>query len=150
MDRDDELRCIMQASFSYHEMFRNTQIKTIPDNTLTKTQMDILVSLLIGGEQNMSTISNRLNLAREQVTRAMNGLRENGYVDANRDPENRRAVLARLSPKGHELLDKHLEASKRAASEYLAPLTDDDWHELTQASFVAREILNKLGTQRVE
>lgn len=68
----------------------------------TLSQCFILLSVPDGG-MDMSTLSEKLGLDNSTTTRLVNTLEKHGLIRRERGQEDRRVMVVRLTPKGHEL-----------------------------------------------
>lgn len=144
-----DIDSMIKASPYFHELFKKTILATPPAEVVTKTQMDILLTLYADGPMSMSALSSHVNIAPEQTTRAIKNLRERDLVESDRDEDNRRMVIARLSEKGTLLLDDHtreLHANLRAS---LEGLTDEEVAQLAETARTATRLLEKTGFRHV-
>ena len=73
---------------------------------LTKTQITILIALYYRESVTMSRIAEYIASSKEQATRAVAGMVENGLVERWENPENRTRVYVRLTETGRTYLEK--------------------------------------------
>ena len=139
----DDSQVILQASLYFNELFKKTLMASIPPEVNTKTQMDILVTLYEGGAVNMSSLSKRICIAPEQATRSVKSLREKNLVMCERNPQNRREVIAKLTDSGIALFEDHVAELHRRVEDYLGELTEEEYRDLLAASKKIVLILNK-------
>ena len=71
-----DIKAVITASMYFSELFKKTILASSPMHTLTRTQMDLLMSLHFNGPMNMSALSEQVGIAPEQAARAMKSLRE--------------------------------------------------------------------------
>jgi DNA-binding MarR family transcriptional regulator len=71
-----------------------------PDLTFARYEILMLLTFSRRGELPMSIVSDRLQVHAASVTSAVERLERDGYVDRVRDADDRRRVLARLTPQG--------------------------------------------------
>jgi len=64
------------------------------------------------------------------ISRQVQDLEQSGWVVRERDPQDGRASLLRLTPAGHTVLEAGNEQRRRALSNLLADWTDDERHAL--------------------
>ena len=108
MISNTDAQFLIQASFYFNELFKRTVLSAPLPVSATKTQMDILMALYSDGPMNMSTLSAKVYIAPEQATRAIHGLREKGLIASERNEENRRMVIVRLTDTAVLMLDDHM------------------------------------------
>lgn len=125
---------LVKASMYFHELFKKTVLASGAASQLTRTQMDLLMTLGMEGPLSMSVLSERVGIAPEQATRAMKGLRERGLAAAERSDENRRIVVAQLTEQGALFMDEHVRAINENLRATLEGLSPDELERLSQAA----------------
>lgn len=118
-----ELGLILLAAQGWSELFSRAMSSGKPAGVTAKTQIDVLVSLSLNGPQNMGALSERLERAPEQISRAVKTLRECGLVACERNPENHRIIVASLTERGAAELKTYLDSMHEFVSSYLAQLS---------------------------
>jgi len=101
---------MLKATRSVEGELRN-QLRKSHDTTLPR--FDVLATLLANPEgMKMSDLSQRLMVSNGNVTSIVNRLVKNGLVDRTNLESDRRAFLAKITPKGHdfvtEVVQEHL------------------------------------------
>lgn len=138
-----EADAIMLASYCYNEVYRKTALRNISKIGMTKTQIAALMSLQVEGAMTMSDLGNRLDIAREQVTRIVNALKEQGLVESVRSEDNRKHVIASITTKGETVLNNHIETSDAILASYLEKFSPADRKALVAHSKAVAAILRK-------
>ena len=111
----------------------------------TKTQMIILTSLQLYGTLRMSQIAEYISSSKEQATRAVAPLVDEGYVDRSTDPEKRTRIYVCLTEKGKALLRKWREDMLADLDTKLSEsITSEERAEVRQAASSLVRILGKL------
>lgn len=100
---------ILFCAQGYAALFKRALASGQIDGVTAKTQLDILVTLELSGDQSMGSLGKRLCKAPEQISRATRSLREAGLIDCERDGSNRSVVIASLTDKGRQDLDAYCE-----------------------------------------
>lgn len=149
MLNDEDSKTLILASFYFNELFKRAVMVDALPVAVTKTQMDLLMSLYAKGASNMSALSERVGIAPEQTTRAMKGLREQGLVETERDEDNRRMVIATLTDKGVLMLDELMREQKTNLQVNLEGLNPEESEQLVEAAKVAISLLRKTGIKHV-
>lgn len=72
---------------------------------VSMAQLNIMYTLLRGGEMPMSRLADVLNVSLSNATGLIDRLEERGYLERTRVPEDRRIVMVRLAPKGQQMLE---------------------------------------------
>lgn len=140
---DDDALSVLYASLYYYELFKQTLLKQTPEQITTKTQINVAVALFAHRSMNMRDLSEKISVAPEQVTRAVKALEECGIVVCERNPDNRREVIARLTDKGRSVIAGQLDASTDALREKLGALDQSEVDALVDASKQAATILGE-------
>lgn len=144
-----EIDDVMKASLYFHELFKKAILTNFPTETLTKTQMDLLMVMYADGPMSMSTLSTRVGIAPEQATRAIKNLKEKGLAESNRDANNRRIVVARLTERGLLMLDDHFRDVHANLKASLKGLDPDEIAQLAGAARTATRLLEKTSFHHV-
>lgn len=101
---------------------------------VTPVEFDVLMVLRhFGGDEaamRPSQIADKLLLSRTRTTVRVDGLVDRHLVDRFEDPSNRRQVVVRLSPLGHDLLDRAFGAYQGGLQELLGPMPKASHDEL--------------------
>jgi len=107
---------LMRAS----ETLNNRLNRHLSDADLTVSQFGTLEVLHHLGPLNQRTIGEKLLKSGGNITMVIDNLEKNSYVKRKKDPEDRRAVLIHLTPKGKKFIEeffpKHLEKIKQEFS----------------------------------
>ncbi len=92
----------------------------LADANLTVSQFGTLEVLLHLGPLNQRAIGEKLLKSGGNITMVIDNLEKSGYVKRKKDPNDRRAVLIHLTPKGKEFIEdffpKHLSKIKEEFS----------------------------------
>ena len=134
MISEEDTQDLLRAAMYFNEVFKKTLLASIPAEVTTKTQMDILVTLSANDAMNMAGLSSRISIAPEQTSRAIKELCNKGLVERTRNPENRREVIAQLTPEGKQLMHDHVQELHERLNQYLGDLDKADVDELVRAS----------------
>jgi DNA-binding MarR family transcriptional regulator len=100
----DELLCfsIYSASHAFNQLYR----PVLDEIGLTYPQYLVLVVLWAGNEQTVGDIGRALHLDSSTLTPLLKRLETAGYVTRNRNPEDERQVLVRLTQEGKALRER--------------------------------------------
>lgn len=107
----------------------------------SKTQMAALAALYWHRELRMSQIAELVSSTREQMTRAINPLVEDGLVERFSDGRNRKQVYVRLTEEGFQYVRQFL---KERFYHIQEKLSENDAARFTDATRTIVEILSKL------
>jgi DNA-binding MarR family transcriptional regulator len=91
-------------------------------------------------------IADRLVSRAPDITRLLDRLVQRGWVERIRTPEDRRQVLARITPSGVELLQTIAGPLQECHQRQLGHLTDEEVKQLTALLQIARRPHEKAGS----
>lgn len=112
----------------------------------TKTQLLIFVVLSTHESLTMSQIAGYISSSKEQATRAVAPLADDGLVERYIDPENRTRIHIRLSEKGSEFVEQYkLRFFRNLQAMLHEKLTEEEMLELRQAVDTTVRVLSKLN-----
>ena len=112
---------------------------------LTKSQIIILVALYYRGEVNMTQIAEIISSSKEQATRAVAGMVEDGLAERAECAENRTKVYIRLTNTGRTYVKKCRREFYAGMNEKLdAALTAEEKKRLFDSLETVTEILGKV------
>jgi len=111
----------------------------------TKSQLIIFAALAHSGRLRMTQVAVILSSSKEQATRTVAQLVDDGYVAREQGMDNRRMVYVRLTDKGQELLDRWcVEFRRRLAARLDARLAPGEQEELAQSLHSLLALLDKV------
>ncbi len=120
------------------ESLNNRLNRHLSDVNLTVSQFGTLEVLYHLGPLNQRTIGEKLLKSGGNITMVIDNLEKQGYVNRKKDPEDRRAVLIHLTPKGEKFIEKFFPKHLDKIKEEFSVLSDDEKKTLA-------EICKKLG-----
>lgn len=144
--RHEDLISILDATNAYECLAKDVVMRH--RGKLTKSQMDILITLKFSGPMTMTKLSKRLAVSKEQATRATAPLVEMGFLNRCRKEENHRLVEVSLSDQGIAFLESDLQEVLAELAQSLSVLNDEELAELLEASKRASQALAKFRTIR--
>ncbi len=145
MIAEHDVNDLLRASLYFHELFKKTVLANAPSDLVTKTQMDLLMTLYTDGPMNMTQLSEHVGIAPEQATRAITSLRDKGLVHKERSETNRRMVIVTLSEQGVVLLDDYTHTIKMHLEAAFQNLDTEEVSKLASIARDATKILEKTG-----
>ncbi|MDO5445855.1 MAG: MarR family transcriptional regulator [Eubacteriales bacterium] len=112
---------------------------------VTKSQIVIFIVLHYRESVTMSEIAKYISSSKEQATRAVAALCDNGLVERYEDPGNRTHVYIRFTGTGKTYMEQLIREFRTDIFERLASsLDEDDIQNLNQAVMTTVEILSKV------
>ncbi len=112
----------------------------------TKSQLLIFSALYLEGNLTMSQTADFLSSSKEQATRAVAPLVEEGLVERYVDPENRTRVRIRLTEQGRAFVRQHYRhCSQRLETVLNERISPEEKQELFRAAETLIRILDKLS-----
>ena len=111
----------------------------------TKSQLYVQIALRYRGSLTMKEVAGHLCCSKEQATRAVAPLADDGLIERRIDEENRSRIHVCLTPEGEELLREYVAQLSERIDEYLCEaLDEEERRELHEAVDVVLRILGKL------
>ncbi len=110
-------------------------------STMTPGGMFVLGSLKRHGALSMTEIGRCLAIPKPHVTGIIDKLIEEGYVERQNDPKDRRVINIIVTDKGLENFEAIKQSSSEGLKEKLALLNEEELEELLGASKKVKEIL---------
>lgn len=111
----------------------------------TKSQFQVFFALLLRQELTMSQVAGFIGSSKEQATRAVAPLAEDGLVERYIDPQNRTRIRIRLTEQGKSIIaqcrNRFVSNLDKALNKSVTP---EEKEELFQATQSLIRILNKL------
>ncbi len=99
---------------------------------VTWAQYDVLEVLRVGGALRPSSISERLGVARPQLSKALRVLKDLGLVEQSPDDTDRRAQATRLSARGKEFMERAALQRRDAAERVARAMTPGEQAMFTE------------------
>lgn len=109
---------------------------------LTGTQRLVLLTSAVSGKMTMSQLSKSIVCSKEQATRAVAPLVQQGYLQRSYDPENRTRVYIQLTEYGRIQIHQQLEFCTASLQTRFSVLDEDQQHRLIEAFTTVYEFLN--------
>lgn len=124
---DDEMAAWRGLVDVYADVFAELEAELLETHGLSSGDYGVLVSLSEAAEHRcrMCDLADRLHLSPSGLTRRLDGLVKEGLVAREPSPDDRRVILAVLTPEGEARLEQaaptHVEGVRRALLDHLSP-----------------------------
>lgn len=128
-------------------LIRNKLVRTTLTDIgveITPLQFEIIRLLLEEGNLHAAEIGNRLEIAKAQMTKLIDGLVELNIIERIPDISDRRITKLALTKSGIALLKEHRDIVDNAVKETMSVLSDEELRELNNSLVRVRDILAKL------
>lgn len=117
---------------------------------LTGTQRLVLLTSLVSGKMTMTQLSEAIVCSKEQATRAVAPLVQQGLLDRSFDPHNRTRVYIQLSEAGTAYMHQQLARCGAALDARFSALSDTEQQSLiaafsTVCQFLSQDLPNHQG-----
>lgn len=105
----------------------------LSDFDITTPQFLALVVLKDRPGITMGELCERLYLACSTATDLIDRMEKNGYLERNRDPDDRRVIRLSITEKGQNIIDQVINARRRYVDSILKQLTQKEIDQLAQS-----------------
>lgn len=105
----------------------------LSDFEITTPQFLALVVLKDKPGITMGELCERLFLACSTATDLIDRMEKNGYLERNRDPEDRRVIRLSITGKGKDIISQVINARRRYVESILAQLTQEEIDQLERS-----------------
>ena len=105
----------------------------LSDFEITTPQFLALVVLKDKPGITMGELRERLFLACSTATDLIDRMEKNGYLERNRDPEDRRVIRLSITGKGKDIISQVINARRRYVESILAQLTQEEIDQLERS-----------------
>jgi len=140
---DDDIRLLALLPLINRTILSASRIREFG---YTKTQLTIFAALTLRESLTMSQVSGYISSSKEQATRAVAPLVDEGLVERFVDPENRTHIHIRLTAKGNEFMEAcRARFKKNLHAQLDDTVTPDEKAELFSAIDSLLRILGKLN-----
>jgi DNA-binding MarR family transcriptional regulator len=129
---DPEVEAAVDRMHKITKYLDRTTERTVKVLGLNLGEFKVILKLREAPEQTMTAgaIADRLDLSSSAMTNRLDRLEADGYVARERDMEDRRSVLVRLTARGEEILGQAVEQQGKKESSLLSILSPDEQVQL--------------------
>jgi DNA-binding MarR family transcriptional regulator len=111
---------------------------------LTMPQFSILMQLHYKGITGLSDVSERFDVSAAAASQLVEKLVQAGYIERAEDPNDRRAKLIKLSPKGKEMIETGINERYRWMDDLASKLSAEEKPKVAEALKVLTEAAHHL------
>jgi DNA-binding MarR family transcriptional regulator len=129
-DAAEILREITRIGYLVTRARRHDVVRAVAAVPLDRAAVMVLGQLAEAGPVRTGELAARLEVEAPHVTRQVQVLQRAGYVDRMPDPDDRRAHLVQLTPKGRAASDRIREAGTSSMQDALAHWPPQELHQL--------------------
>ena len=144
MTNDTSIMALFEIFFSCQKVL----LHSLDYREIKFSRHQIYTLLALGSREPMSMgrVAESLAASREQATRVVASLVEEGYVERFYDETNRKRVYVRLTSKGRIFIEKEKDYVKHQLEARLAHLSDAELDEFLTSISSLKAILKKVET----
>ena len=132
-DRDTQVEQILGLTDKLFGALLPTVPKEVLELDVTMPQLKILLMLFINGSVRMSAIASDLGVTLATATGLVDRIVERGFVIRENNPDDRRVVMCRLSPSGHQTVSRIWYSVRKRMGNILKSLDQDNLSLLNRA-----------------
>lgn len=114
---------------------------------LSMPQFSILMQLHHKGPCGMSQISERFDISNAAASQLVDKLVQSGYIERAEDPNDRRAKVLQIAPKGKELIDAGVKERHRWLDELVKTLSVNEKEKISEALTILTESVKKMESR---
>ena len=133
---------LFEAFFSCQKILRNAL--DLRELHLTRQQFYTLMALAGPKKLTMGQVAESIVVSREQATRIVAPLVEEGYIERCSDDSNRKLVLVQLTGRGQEFIDREKDYVRKQLEDRFEHLTQVETERFLKCVSQLKEILEKI------
>lgn len=137
----DECAAIVQAFLAYQSLTKQAMVQN--RSIFTKSQTMALNLLSVAGTLRMSVLAGHLAVSKEQASRAVGPLVEQGLIERHHDARDRKVVNVSLTDEGRAVVAQLGHEYEEQLTRNLQRLTDEERAELIAVSERAVDLLRR-------
>jgi DNA-binding MarR family transcriptional regulator len=143
-----------QAIRSWMDVFMNRSMRGwglfAKSTGLSMPQFGLLMQMHHKGPCGMSQVSERFEITPAAASQLVDKLVQNGFIQREEDPNDRRAKLLNLTDKGRELIQRGMQERYRWVDELGERLTAEERVKITEALNIMTEAAKELEAEPVQ
>ena len=117
---------------------------------LSMPQFGLLMQMHHKGPCGMSQVSERFEITPAAASQLVDKLVQNGFIQREEDPDDRRAKLLNLTDKGRDLIQRGMQERYRWVDELGERLTAEERVKITEALNIMTEAAKELEAEPVQ
>jgi DNA-binding MarR family transcriptional regulator len=117
---------------------------------LSMPQFSLLMQMHYKGACGMSEVSDRFEITPAAASQLVDKLVQNGFIQREEDPHDRRARMLNLTEKGGKLIQKGIEERHRWVDELAEKLTAEERVQVSVALDIMTEAAKELESETVQ
>ena len=141
-ESDGIINALKFFSIFYRIIFDNINLRK---HKLSKSQIYILLSLVYRKKLTVSNIAKMTSTSKEQTSRAISALVEEGYAEKTCDTNNKRIVLISMTQKGYDLMTQGRESVNQRITEKFKLLPNEDKEKFLKSMRCVFETFKKIS-----
>lgn len=114
------------------ESINNRLNRQLAEQDLTVSQFGVLEALLHLGPLNQKALGEKLLKSGGNITLVIDNLEKSGWVERQRDPEDRRSMLIHLTEAGEKLIRSYFPKHLKHIMKEFEPLTSKELEKLAE------------------
>jgi DNA-binding MarR family transcriptional regulator len=117
---------------------------------LSMPQFGILMQLHYRGNCGISDIGDRFDISNAAASQLVDKLVQNGLIQREEDPNDRRAKLLNLTEKGRQLIQQGIEERYRWVDQLARKLTEEERNKVSEALQIMTQAAKELEAESVQ
>ena len=119
-------------------------IKSMPNFEISKHLLELLFLIKKEDKKPMSYYSEKMMIPKSNLTVMADKLFEDGFIEREFDPNDRRVIILKITEKGDKYLCEHVKKMKQLMIKKLDLFNDEDIKRLNELLEEIRAIFNKM------
>ena len=143
-----------QAIRSWMDVFMNRSVRGwglfAKSTGLSMPQFSLLMQMHHKGACGMSEVSERFEITPAAASQLVDKLVQNGFIQREEDPNDRRAKLLNLTDKGRELIQRGIQERYRWVERLAEKLSSEERAQISDALNIMTEAAKELEAEPVQ
>ena len=143
MDRE----VLIEKILTFLPILHKKIFKGFTECDITKQQMELLYHLKLEGGNPMNYYASKMMVSKPNLTVVADKLIQEGIVERDYLPEDRRVIILKLTQKGDQFLNQKMEMVKKHILSKIAMFDDKDIVRLNELVEEMRQIISKFESE---